>query len=248
MKTIAHYLFVFAVLGLCSSFLQAASFDCKKASSGVEQRICANKELSELDEQLSSEYRAALKVTADPFELRQSQRAWIREERDGCNDPLGRVHAGIDYCLKPKYKNRIIELRALRTPLDQVVGIYTKKNPNCSFAPDQNDDTQNIEVCNGFNEDRISIQKAQTGAIEVEMQLFFFNGHICTFEGSAVWKQGKLVAEDNEGVEDEPCTFELYSDGRHIITKNALQACSRHCGMRGSLAGVEATKPDRPGT
>lgn len=242
MNMIARYVLVFVVLGPGSSLLYAASFDCTKASSGVEQRVCSNKELSELDEQLSSEYKAALKVTANPSKLRQSQREWLEKRRNGCNDPTKRVHAGIDYCLKPTYQNRIIELRALSTPFERVLGVYTKRHPSCFLAPDPNNVTRNIQVCDGFNEDRISIQKDRTDAIEIEMQLFFFNGHICTFEGHANWKEGKLVVKDNDDVKDDSCTFELYSDGRYIITKNARPGCSRHCGVRGSLNGVEASK------
>ena len=238
----ARYVLVFAMFGLYPPHLYAASFDCTKASSGVEQRVCSNKELSELDKQLSSEYKKALKIAKNPSGLRQSQKEWLEKRRDGCNDPAGEVHAGIDYCLKPTYQNRIVELRALSTPLERVLGVYTKRNPSCSLAPDPNNGTRNIQVCDGFNEDRISVQKDRTDAFDIEMRLFFFNGHICTFEGRAIWKEGKLVAKGNEDARDDPCTFELYSDGRHIITKNAQPGCSRYCGVRGSLNGVEALK------
>jgi len=99
-----------------------------------------------------------------------------------------------------------------------------------------------MSVCDGFHEDRIALQRDRNGAIWIEMRLFFFNGHICTFEGRAIWEEGKLVAGDREEFKDEPCTFDLYTDGRHIITKDASSACTRHCGMRGSLDGVKASK------
>lgn len=40
----------------------AASFDCQKASTEIEHKICDNERLSKLDEQLSSTYSNALKA------------------------------------------------------------------------------------------------------------------------------------------------------------------------------------------
>jgi len=242
MNTIYRCFAFFAACSIGTPVLHAASFDCTKALSGVEQRVCANKELSELDEQLNSIYKMVLKASANPTELRQTQREWLEKKRNGCNDPGGRVHAGIDYCLKPRYQSRIIELGALRTSLENALGVYTKKNPSCSFAADPNDATRNIQVCDGFNEDQIAIRRDTKGVITVEMKLFFFNGHICTFEGTAIWKDGKFVAGDSEEIADERCTFELYSDGRHVISKNTRPACSRHCGARGDFEDAVATK------
>ncbi len=209
MNTITRYLLVFAVFGPSSPLLLAASFDCRKASSRVEQRICLNRELSELDEQLSSEYKGALKATANPSELRESQREWL-ERRNRCSD-YARAPAEIDYCLKPKYQDRVTELRALRTPLERTFGVYTNRHPRCFLAPDPRNDSRNMSVCDGFHEDRIALQRDRNGAIWIEMRLFFFNGHICTFEGRAIWEEGKLVAGDREEFKDEPCTYSATS-------------------------------------
>ena len=64
----------------------AASFDCKKAKSEVEKMICADAELSILDEHLSDLYRNILKSTAKPEDqdrIRREQKLWLRE-RDKC--------------------------------------------------------------------------------------------------------------------------------------------------------------------
>ncbi|EAO3264101.1 DUF1311 domain-containing protein, partial [Salmonella enterica] len=56
----------------------AASFDCQKASTEVEHKICDNERLSKLDEQLSSTYSIALKANpGDADTLKTVQRQWI---------------------------------------------------------------------------------------------------------------------------------------------------------------------------
>jgi uncharacterized protein len=44
--------------------IDAASFDCGKATSEVEKLICGNEELSRLDDSLSEAYQEALKTEA----------------------------------------------------------------------------------------------------------------------------------------------------------------------------------------
>lgn len=56
----------------------AASFDCQKASTEIEHKICDNERLSKLDEQLSSTYSIALKANpGDTDTLKTVQRQWI---------------------------------------------------------------------------------------------------------------------------------------------------------------------------
>jgi uncharacterized protein len=78
-----------------------ASFDCAKASSPIEKSICADKQLSELDEALSAAYKSALANAADPQAVKDRQRAWLIEERNKCQDAS---------CLKNAYTKRQNEL------------------------------------------------------------------------------------------------------------------------------------------
>lgn len=56
----------------------AASFDCQKASTEIEHKICDNERLSKLDEQLSSTYSIALKANpGDADILKTVPRQWI---------------------------------------------------------------------------------------------------------------------------------------------------------------------------
>ncbi|MCI5237347.1 lysozyme inhibitor LprI family protein [Escherichia coli] len=56
----------------------AASFDCQKASTAIEHKICDNERLSKLDEQLSSAYSSALKGNPENADtLKMVQRQWV---------------------------------------------------------------------------------------------------------------------------------------------------------------------------
>jgi uncharacterized protein len=85
---------------LVSTNISAASFDCNKARSLVEQTICFNPEVSSLDDQLATSYKEVLKATKDKNSVKALQRAWLAL-RNKCED--------ID-CLKEAYKNRISQL------------------------------------------------------------------------------------------------------------------------------------------
>jgi len=78
----------------------AASFDCSKAGTKVEKMICADPELSKLDEDLSAAYKKALKESSDPATLKQQQRDWMKE-RNKCTDAQ---------CVKHAYNQRLSSL------------------------------------------------------------------------------------------------------------------------------------------
>jgi uncharacterized protein YecT (DUF1311 family) len=78
------------------------SFDCAKVSNGAERLICSNRQLSELDVQLSQEYSSAVKRSTDSAALKDEQRRWISRVRGACSS--------VD-CLSDAYKIRLSELR-----------------------------------------------------------------------------------------------------------------------------------------
>lgn len=80
--------------------VQAASFDCAKAQSKVEDIICDNPEISKLDDELAIQYRAALRSPFQHDLLRKKQQQWL-SERDKCLDKA---------CLKNAYETRTLEL------------------------------------------------------------------------------------------------------------------------------------------
>lgn len=82
------------------------SFPCDKAQSRVEKTICADAELSDLDEHLGRYYAGARQALADAAEcFTVTQRQWLRTVRDACADAA---------CLKTAYLARLSELDALQ--------------------------------------------------------------------------------------------------------------------------------------
>ena len=84
----------------------AASFDCKLAKTDTEKAICANEEVSTLDEYLGRYYAAARDTlkSADKC-LVTDQRIWIREKRNPCKDAA---------CLRAAYLERLAVLDPLQ--------------------------------------------------------------------------------------------------------------------------------------
>jgi uncharacterized protein YecT (DUF1311 family) len=81
---------------------QGPSFDCGKATHPTEKMVCADRELSSLDLELSQAYRRAREQAADKEKLRQQQLRWLRESVRTCADTS---------CLLQAYRERLSALR-----------------------------------------------------------------------------------------------------------------------------------------
>lgn len=82
----------------------AASFDCTKAATTIEKQICANSELSVLDEELSAHYANLRNAGGSQANMiNKSQRKWL-QDRNHCSE--------VD-CLKRTYIARISALKKL---------------------------------------------------------------------------------------------------------------------------------------
>lgn len=84
--------------------LFGASFDCAKAKTDVEKMICANPELSALDENLSNAFKEAMRESSDKGKLKKEQFAWVKE-RNQCKERA---------CVQKTYASRIVDLNASR--------------------------------------------------------------------------------------------------------------------------------------
>jgi len=82
----------------------SASFDCARASTLVEQAICSDAKLSELDDSLTQAYKRAITSSHNASALKSEQRAWLTGVRDKCADIS---------CLTRAYTERQKELNAL---------------------------------------------------------------------------------------------------------------------------------------
>jgi len=101
-----HRVIVTVCLVLISNAVLAASFDCFKASPGLEKEICTDDQLSRADEEMAN-YFLKLKDSFDSeraLQLLNEQRTWLKKRRTLCT-------AGDLSCLKKLYNDRIYALR-----------------------------------------------------------------------------------------------------------------------------------------
>lgn len=106
--------------------VHAASFDCAKAGTFVEHLICADQNLSTLDDGLSNFYRQALASSPRPDALRSAQRAWLREVRNACTSVQ---------CLTQAYQARLDDLIPPMRSNSVTVQVPTPAAVSASPAP-----------------------------------------------------------------------------------------------------------------
>lgn len=108
------------ILGTTASILammtaaQAASFDCRKAATKVEKAICADDELSSLDEEMAATYQLALKK-GKASDVKAEQREWLKE-RNSCDGEGATGYDSMDDCIKQQYSYRLFALSYLFLP------------------------------------------------------------------------------------------------------------------------------------
>ncbi len=96
-----------AFIAFSSTELRAASFDCSQMANQIEKLICADIELSILDEKLAAAYKRALDAPATNEPLKRQQREWLYT-RDACTTAT---------CLKKSYEARLLQFTDARYKL-----------------------------------------------------------------------------------------------------------------------------------
>ena len=98
------------VLGLCLAATLAAAIpalaavDCSRAKTNSEKLLCSNSRLAAADQRMALAFREAINRGIRPEVLMESQRTWIHEVRDVCNDVE---------CMLRAYEERTFELQDL---------------------------------------------------------------------------------------------------------------------------------------
>ena len=109
--------FAALMLGMFSTHVTAASFNCKQARSKIDIMICTDRGLSKLDEQLSAAYGHIRKLPRDEKNEKAMQLTWL-STRNTCTD---------SNCLRGAYEARIAELNARAA--SPIAGIWLKSLP-----------------------------------------------------------------------------------------------------------------------
>ena len=105
----------------------AASFDCAKAGDRVEKAICADAQISDLDDMLGRYYHGALAALQENAAcLKGDQQEWLRTKRNACGEK--------PECLKTVYLERLAELRALQPGINTQRKIELPPHPALAWA------------------------------------------------------------------------------------------------------------------
>jgi uncharacterized protein len=81
-----------------------AAIDCSRARTNSEKLLCSNSRLAAADQRMAFAFREAINRGIKPEVLMESQRNWIRDARDVCNDVE---------CMLRAYEDRTSELQDL---------------------------------------------------------------------------------------------------------------------------------------
>ncbi|MCW6506598.1 caspase family protein [Lichenifustis flavocetrariae] len=109
---------------------QSPSFDCSKAGTPVEERICTSPELAERDRRLAQVFADVLAKSSSPLALQIAESQWVKG-RDLCAT-RGNV-SDVDACVRTAYDGRI---EALQGPTPGMVPTAGRVAPsfNCAYA------------------------------------------------------------------------------------------------------------------
>jgi hypothetical protein len=84
----------------------------------------------------------------------------------------------------------------------------------------------------------VEIRPVDAVSADVELNLSFFNGHMCWIEGRAMVEGSKLVLNqpELESREGQPCRLEIWRDRTHLRWSDGDNTCKDACGARGTFS------------
>jgi uncharacterized protein len=94
------------ILAMVPARFDAAAFDCSKAISPTEKRICADPSFVKMNREMGILYGNVIQNGKDVQGWKADQRAWL----------VGRDHCEDDGCLRQEYQDRLVLLRATASP------------------------------------------------------------------------------------------------------------------------------------
>ena len=109
---------------------QSPGFNCAKAATAQEKAICSSPELSKADAEMTAAYRSLLASVPPEVqpEIRQNQRAWLRERLSSCR-PNPDLSPNADFRTDPEAHQFIQCLLAVEKPrADELRGMIQHRN------------------------------------------------------------------------------------------------------------------------
>jgi uncharacterized protein YecT (DUF1311 family) len=202
---------------------QAASFDCNKATTETEIAICADPELSALDELMGQAYRLA-KTSADwmtPQELRNSQKAWL-QQRNRCSENFD--------CLRSSYVQRLEEVSSgvLHINVGRNSASYVYQGEPVSGVCRSGTKLADWGECVSWFRGGLSFRGlSAAGAMAFSFVYVGANTHTCSLSGRADKVNGLWIFQDDSST----CALRI-EVGAAGLSLNPTPECNNYCGMR----------------
>lgn len=206
--------FLLVVAGTAHS----ASFDCEKATSQVEKLICDNEGLSKLDESLNKAYLKALERPDIRKQMIESQRRWLKNERNACQNAE---------CLKKAYQTRIKELGLSSYGIDPTpaAGIGSKAKKCWVQTRTQDNYFEDPELCAAFEQvlnatceppEKLqcnwTLPKGEAGFTKIQWQPIDYRKHWLLIKDLRLSGWAKQYRDDN-WVKLEPAVRKQFEKG-----------------------------------
>lgn len=228
----------------------SASFDCKKAATWVEKRVCANSELSKLDDAMAEKYKRDLANTSDYEDsgifkdnMIIDQRRWLRFQRNTCADTECLIREYKEY-IEDKNYNGVAwdfpnELNRSNLPNNNSFGEFSQDVEVPMYNSETNDWKVIAKTTNSVSIHRVA-NKPYLAIIDGI--LVFTNGHTCEIEESkATWSENHWVIDND--LQNETAELRLYpalyKGNTQLLLKDMDNKYREvHCGMRGYFDGI----------
>lgn len=177
MKT--QLLVILVVLVNSISPVYAASFDCKQANTRIEKAICANPELSPLDEKMASSYKHLIKACNNSSNtIKANQIKWLKNTAEGCSTEVG--------CLKSQYSYRIKYLHEMSN--------------QCEAKPSTVQETSALDCKNTLNENEKAICANQKALVLYQQMVTAYKAALtaCNDDTVVIENPEKTLLENAE--------------------------------------------------
>lgn len=218
----------------------AAGFDCKKATTAIEKEICADAEISVLDEQMTKKYRK-LMGKLEPKEkavLSGEQRYWLRYQR---TEPLHEEETGwaegyrakdeniSRLVLKARYEKRNADMDLKLKMIDGsfrhiLTGTYLVQN-SYMMMPALDEEPIVIPVMDSLN-----IKMLPDRNLYLNIQTTGGNSRRCLLDGNAVKQQdGSFMYSGSDEPGEPPCKVHVAVKEKVIEITSSGQ-CHNFCG------------------
>lgn len=251
------------VLGLAPS-TGAQGFDCTKARTGIEKMVCADAQVSELDEHLGRYYSAARSALPGAESCLQADQAqWLKTVREPCRDTA---------CLKTAYLNRLGELHALQPGATAITKIELPATPALLWivpaaldrvAAPSRPGAKPLEATGTITDDIAANPNAEGFVLRTAdgtryplVLLMFLDGQtpevlssLARQKGATFRARGAAATDDRGGIYFEPsrCVFihRLPSPQAALVAADPEQELER-VRQRVVVQGPVCADPDRP--